>query len=305
MTVKVMRIMFDEVGNNKLRSFALMFFFIVLIGLLGAAIGIYVSNIYFGITIAVMFSVIYSLIGFYSGDKMILSMSGAKPVTKKEHPYLYHTVDGLAISAGIPAPKAYVIDDSAMNAFATGRDPKNASITVTTGLLKNMGRQELEGVIAHEMSHIKNYDIRFMMLTAVLVGIVTLLSDFLLRSFLWGGHNRRSSRNSGQLGVLFIVLGLLLAILAPLIGQLIKLAISRKREFMADASAAVLTRYPPGLASALKKIAKDPDPLVDRANKATAHLFISTPFRDSKGFVTGLFSTHPPIGERIKRLEAM
>jgi len=301
-----MKIIFNEVRNNKIKSVFLMLIFILVIGFLGAIIGIVYGNLYFGLIMAVIFSLIYSLIGFYSGNKMILKMSDAKPVTKKEYPYLYHTVEGLAISAGIPTPKAYVIDDSALNAFATGRDPKNASITVTTGLLNTMNRQELEGVIAHEMSHIKNYDIRLMMLTAVLVGIVILLSDFLLRTFLWGGRGRRrDSRSGGQLAVILIAIGLILAILAPIVGELIKLAISRKREFMADASGAILTRYPPGLASALRKISKDPNPLVDKANKATAHLFISTPFRNKTGFVTNLFATHPPLEERIKILDAM
>ncbi len=300
-----MKIMFDEVRNNKLKSLVLIFFFIILIGILGAVIGLVYNNLYFGVSIAIIFSLIYTIIMFYSGNKLILNMSGARQVTKKEYPYLYHTIEGLAVSAGIHPPKAYIIDDSALNAFATGRDPKNASITVTTGLLKAMNRQELEGVVAHEMSHIKSYDIRFMMLTAVLVGIITLLSDFLLRSFLWGGKHKRESRNAGQLTIILIAAGLILAILTPLIGQMIKFAISRKREFMADANSAVLTRYPPGLAGALRKISKDSDPLVDQANKATAHLFISTPFRKKTGFITNLFSTHPPIEERIKRLEAM
>jgi len=302
-----MRVMFDEVRGNRFRSWLLCSFFIVLIGVLGAVIGLVYGNIFFGLIVALIFGFLYSLIGFYSGDSMILSMSGARPVTKQEFPYLYHTVEGLAIAAGIPTPKAYVIDDSALNAFATGRDPKHAAITVTTGLLKTMNRQELEGVVAHEMSHIRNYDIRFMMLTAVLIGIVTLLSDFLLRSFLWGGmgRSRRDSKSGGSLTIILIAAGLLLAILSPLIGQLIKLAISRKREFMADANGAILTRYPAGLASALEKIKRDPDPLVDKANKATAHLFISTPFRDSKGFVAKLFATHPPIDERIGRLREM
>lgn len=301
-----MRIMFDEVKNNKAKSVFLMAAFILIIGVLGSIIGIVYGNLYFGLTLAIIFSLAYSVIGFYSGDSMILKMSGAKPVTKKEYPYLYHTIEGLAISAGMPTPQAYVIEDSALNAFATGRDPKNASITVTTGLLKSMNRQELEGVVAHEMSHIKNYDIRFMMLTAVLVGIVVLLSDFLLRSFLRGGHGgKRDSKGGGQIALILIILGLILSLLAPLIGELIKLSISRKREFMADASSAILTRYPPGLASALRKISKDADPLVDKANKATAHLFISTPFRNKTGLVTNLFATHPPIEERIKRLESM
>ncbi len=301
-----MRISFDEVRGNKFKSVALVASFIILIGVLGAIIGVVYDSLFVGLSMAIAFAIIYSMIGYYSGNRMILKMSGSRPVTKKEYPYLYHTIEGLALSAGIPPPKAYVIDDTALNAFATGRNPKNASITVTTGLLKTMNRQELEGVIAHEMSHIKNYDIRFMMLTAVLVGIVTLLSDFLLRSFLWGGHRRRGTGSrGGQLTIILIVAGLILAILSPLIGQMIRLAISRKREFMADANGAILTRYPPGLAGALKKIAKDPDPLVDKANKATAHLFISTPFRKKRGMMTGLFATHPPIEERIKRLEEM
>lgn len=299
-----MRIMFDEVRKNKTKSFILAFLFIIMIGLLGGIIGFFYGNIYVGLVIALIFSVIYSLIGYYSGDSMILKMTGAKPVTKKEYPYLYHTIEGLAISGGVPTPKAYVIEDSAMNAFATGRDPKNASITVTTGLLKNMNREELEGVIAHEMSHVKNYDIRFMMLTAVLVGIITLLSDFMLRSFLWGKKDNNSS-DKGSLGIVFIAVGIVLIILSPIIGKMIQLAISRKREYMADANGAILTRYPKGLANALRKISKDSDPLVDNANRATAHLFISTPFRKKKSFFMQLFATHPPIEERIRRLEQM
>src|SRR3989338_1771937 len=298
-----MRLAFEEIRGNKIRSFILIFLFILIIGMLGAVIGLIVNNLYFGLIIAMVFSIFYSLIGYYSGDSMILTMSGARPVTKQEFPYLYHTLEGLAIAAGIPTPKAYVIEDSAINAFATGRDPKHASITVTTGLLKVMNRQELEGVIGHEMSHISNLDIRFMMLTTVLVGIVVLLSDFILRSFLWGGKGR--NRNESKAGAALILVGLALAILTPIIGEIMKLAISRKREYMADANAAVLTRYPPGLASALRKIAKDPDPLVDMANKSTAHLFISTPFRKERSFVTNLFSTHPPLPEMIKRLEEM
>jgi len=303
----MMRQMFNEVASNKLKSVLLICVFILVIGALGAAIGIAYGNAYFGLAISVIFSLSYSLIMFFSGDRMLLGISSAKPVTKQEHPYLYHTLEGLAIAGDIPVPKAYVIDDTAMNAFATGRDPKHASITVTTGLLKALNRHELEGVVAHEMSHVKNYDIRFMMMTAVLVGVVVLLGDFLLRTFVWGGsrHKSNNSRSSGQLQVILIVAGIALAILAPLIGELIKLAISRRREFTADASAAVLTRYPPGLAAALKKIANDPDPLIDHANRSTAHLFISTPFREKRGFVMGLFSTHPPIEERIKRLEEM
>ena len=189
-----MRIHFDEVRNNKIKSWLLMFLFVILISLLGFVIGVIWGSALFGFSIAALLSLIYTLIVFFSGDSMILSMTGAKEVSKQEYPYLFHTVEGLAIAANVPKPKAYVIDDSALNAFATGRDPKHASITVTTGLLKKLNRQESEGVVAHEMSHIKNYDIRVMMLAAVLVGITTLLSDFLLRSLLYGGHRRDSRK---------------------------------------------------------------------------------------------------------------
>ncbi|MEK6838094.1 MAG: M48 family metallopeptidase [Nanoarchaeota archaeon] len=297
------RLMFGEVSGNKAKSLLLILLFIILIGVLGALIGLYFGNVYIGLAVAVIVAVFYSLLGFFTGDRFILNISGAKPVTKQEYPYLYHTLEGLSIAAGMPVPKAYVIEDSAINAFATGRDPKHAYVVVTTGLLKVMKRHELEGVLAHELSHIKNYDVRFMMLAVVLVGIVTVLSEFLLRSFLWGGKGRR--KEAGQITLILIVVGLILAILTPVIGEMIKLAISRRREFLADASAAVMTRYPPGLAGALRKIAKDPDPLVDTANKATAHLYISTPFRRQHGFMVNLFSTHPALEERIRKLEEM
>lgn len=296
--------MFEEVRGNKIKSVALIVLFLFLVAALGLVVGLFYGSLVFGIALTTIAGLVYVLIVYNSGDQMILTMTGAKPVTKKEYPYLYHTLEGLSIAAGIPVPKAYVIEDSALNAFATGKDPEHASITVTTGLLEKMNRQELEGVVAHEMSHVKNYDIRFMMLAVVLVGLVTLLSDFILRSFLWGGH-KRDNRGGGNIQIIFIIIGLLFAVLAPVIGYLIKMAVSRKREFMADANAAILTRYPPGLASALEKIKKDPDPLVDKANKATAHLFISTPFRKEHSFVTNIFATHPPIEERIKRLKEM
>ncbi len=294
--------MFEEIRHNKLKSWLIMLGFIFLIIGLGAIFGYALGSLYLGLGLAVIFSIVYSFIGFYSGDAMILSMSGAKPVTKQEYPHLYHAVEGLAIAAGLKQkPKCYVIQDSALNAFATGRDPEHSSITVTSGLLEKMNREELEGVLAHEMSHIKNYDIRMMMLAAVLVGVVVLMSDFMLRSFLWGRGRR--DRDSSQM--IIILIALVMAILAPIFAQLIKLAISRKREYLADASGVALTRYPPGLASALEKISQDPDPLVDHANRATAHLFISTPFRRTKSLAARLFSTHPPIEERIRRLKRL
>jgi len=296
---------FEEIRKNNFKSFLLLFFFFILIAVLGSVIGlIFLGDFLSGLIIALVIGIIYSIIAWFSGAKMLVGLTKAKLVSKKQQPYLVNTVEGLALAAGIKTPKTYIIEDSAMNAFATGRDPKNSVIVVTSGLLKNMKRDELEGVVAHEMSHIKNYDIRTMMIAAVMVGIIVLLSDIMLRSFIFGG-GRRDSRGDGQAQALMIVIGIALAILAPLIAQLIKLAISRKREFSADAGAAVLTRYPQGLANALKKIKNDPDPLVNSANRATAHLFISTPFKKHTGFMTKLFSTHPPIEERIKRLEAM
>lgn len=293
---------FDEIRKNNMKSIFMFFVFLILIGALGMVIGIFWGGMWFGLILALIIGFAYALIAWFAGGDMLLSLSKAKPVTKKEYPYLFHTVEGLSMAAGLPTPKAYVIEDSALNAFATGRDPEHSAIVVTTGLLNKLNREELEGVIAHEMYHIKNYDIRAMMLAAIMVGVIVLMSDFMLRSFLWGGGG---NRDRGNAQVIFIIIGLVLAILAPLIGELIKLSISRKREYSADAGAATLTRYPQGLANALKKIKDDPDPLVDSANKATAHLYISTPFRKKKGWLVNLFSTHPPIDDRIARLEAM
>lgn len=301
------RIAFDEIRRNKRKSVFMIFIFVILIVVLGSGIGYaFLGTPYFGLFIAVLICAIYIPIAFASGDKMVLSSMGAKPVTKAQFPHLYHTVEGLAIAAGVPTPKAYVIKDSALNAFATGKDPKHASIVVTTGLMEKLNREELEGVVAHEMSHIKNYDIRMMMFAAIFVGVIVLLSDFLFRSFIYsGGRGGGSREGDGKAKLIVLVIVIVLAILAPFIAQLVKLSISRKREYAADASGAMLTRYPPGLASALKKISNDPDPLVDHANKATAHLFISTPFKKKQGLWTRMWSTHPPIQDRIKRLEQM
>lgn len=293
---------YSQISSNKRNSFLLIFLFVIVIAALGYFLGYWYGSPSIGISIAIIVSMIFTLISYYNGDKAILSMSHAKKATKREYPYLVNTVEGLAIAAGIPPPKCYVIDDSAINAFATGRNPENAAVTVTTGCLSRLNRQELEGVLAHEISHIKNYDIRMMMLTVMLVGIVVLLSDIMLRSFIYGGKKRDSKGNSNAI---LIVIGLVLAILSPIIANLIKLAVSRKREYLADASGAMLTRYPGGLAGALKKIRDDKEPLVEAANKATAHLFISNPLRRFKGKMNVMFSTHPDIDDRIKRLESM
>jgi len=242
---------------------------------------------------------------YYASDKIVLAISRARPVKKEDYPYLYNVVEGLAIAAGLPKPRCYVIDDTAPNAFASGRNPENSVIVVTTGLLQKLNRAELEGVIAHEMSHIKNYDVLVQTLAVVMVGIVALLSDWTLRTFFWGGGRRKSrEKGSGNAAAIFIVVALVLAILSPIIAQLLRLAISRKREFLADANGALLTRYPQGLASALKKLSEDREPL-EAANKATAHLYIVNPLKNIKGRVNKLFSTHPPIEKRIAELEKM
>lgn len=292
--------MYDQIASNKRKTWFILVAFLVVIAFLGYALGIVWGDPYFGVAVATLIGMGFSLISYYKGDKVVLQLSGARPASKKEFPYLINTVEGLALAAGIPKPKIYVMDEQAINAFATGRDPAHAAVTVTTGALKKLNRTELEGVIAHEISHIKNYDIKVMMLTVMLVGIIVLISDLILRSMWFGNSNRKSdSRASAVL----LVIGLVLAILAPLFAELMKLAVSRQREYLADASGALLTRYPPGLASALKKIEKDHAPQMRTASKATAHLFISNPFK-KKSFAA-FFSTHPPTADRIKRLEKM
>ena len=299
--------MYEQITRNKWRSFFLILFFLCLIYAISWAFGQVTGWGTEGLIIAGVIAVAMTFGSYYASDKIVLAISRARPVKKEDYPYLYNVVEGLAIAAGLPKPRCYVIDDTAPNAFASGRNPKNAVIVVTTGLLQKLDRAELEGVIAHEMSHIKNYDILVQTLAVVMVGIVALLSDWTLRTFFWGGGRRRSrdrGSGGGNAAAIFIVVALVLAILSPIIAQLLRLAISRKREFLADASGALLTRYPPGLASALKKLAADREPL-EAANKATAHLYIVNPLKNIKGRVNKLFSTHPPIEERVAALEKM
>jgi len=242
-----------------------------------------------------------ALVSYFAGDKLILAQSQARGLGSTEEPELRNIVEALALGLGVPAPKIYVIEDSAPNAFATGRDPQHASIAVTRGLLDKLDRAELEGVIAHELSHVGNRDIRVMVLVVVLVGTVALLADWMWRSMFWG---RGRDRDRGGGGAIIAVIAIALAVLTPIVATLIQLAVSRQREYLADASGALLTRYPPGLASALRKIAADKEPL-EVANKATAALYIANPLKDAPAFFDHLFDTHPPIEERIKRLEAM
>jgi heat shock protein HtpX len=292
---------YEEIGANKRRSFLLLFLFVIFLLFLGWVFGQAYGSGGAGVLVALLIALFISWITFYWGDKMVLGISHAKSVDRKQNPYLANVVEGLAIAAGVPTPKAYIIEDSAPNAFATGRNPGNSAIAVTTGLLDKLNRLELEGVIGHEMSHIKNYDIRYATLVVVLVGTVALLSDWMRRSFFFRG---RRGRKGGAGGGIIILIALLLAILAPIVAQLIRLAISRQREYLADANGALLTRYPEGLASALEKISRDTEPL-EVANKATAHLYIVNPLLEHRGKLNDLFSTHPPVEERIRRLKSM
>jgi heat shock protein HtpX len=239
---------------------------------------------------------------YFAGDKVVLAQSQARELEPGQEPQLRNIVETLSIGLGIPPPRIYLIDDTAPNAFATGRDPKHASVAVTRGLLEKLDRTELEGVIAHELSHVGNHDIRVMLLVTVLIGTIALLSDWMLRSFAWGGGRRGRDRSGG--GGIILIIAIALAILTPIIATLIQLAVSRQREYLADASGALLTRYPPGLASALRKIAADKEAL-EVANKATASLYLANPLKDAPRAMDGLFDTHPPIAERIRRLEAM
>jgi len=307
-----MRNIYEVQKSNKLKSAVIVALFVVFVALatyvLTKALGVYVgyepSELGF-VGVALILSGFSSFIGYYFSDQIILGISGARPADKKRDFTFYTVAENISIGAGIPIPKLYVIADSAPNAFATGRDPEHAAICVTVGLLEKLDRTELEGVIAHEMSHIRNYDTRLMSVVSVMVGLIALLGDWLLRATWFGG--RKSDNDKGGAGSIFLVLGIVFAILSPIIGQLIQLAISRRREFTADAGSVSLTRQPSGLISALTKISLDKEAL-EVANKATAHLYICSPFKNKKGEVSwfaNLFNTHPPISDRINVLKEM
>jgi len=257
--------------------------------------------------VALIFSGLSTLISYYFSDKIVLSISNASPANRKEHFNFYTSVENLCLSQGLPMPKLYVISDTAPNAFATGRNYKHSVICVTTGLLEKLNRTELEGVLAHEITHIKNYDMLLMSVVSVMVGTIALLGDWLLRAS-WFGRRGSSDDDNNQMGSIIMIFGLIFALLSPIISQLIQLAISRRREYMADAGSVEITRQPHGLISALKKLETDREPL-EAANKATAHLYIVNPFksgvRGAVGWFAGLFNTHPPIEDRIKVLMEM
>ena len=305
--------MYEQIARNRRASWLLMGVVVAILALLGFIIGYAViggSN--GGIGLLGVFGVVailWSVIGYYSGDKMVLAVSGARQVSHDDEPQLYNVVEELTIAAGLPkVPAVYVIEDPALNAFATGRDPLHASVAVTRGLLRRLDREELQGVLAHELSHVRNYDIRFATLVGILVGMIALVADFFLRFTFWGGMGRRrggSSDGGDQAQIVFLIVAIVLAILAPLAAYSVQFAISRRREYLADASAVELTRNPLGLARALNDIAGDPQPL-KTANRATAHLFIANPLKGKKVKESaGLFDTHPPIQKRIAILLEM
>lgn len=293
---------YELVDANKAKSNLVIAGFIAFITVSAYFIGYALGYGLDFVGIALIFSGLVSFASYYYSDQIVLSLSGAKPARRQEHFDFYTVTENLAKVAQIPLPKLYVIEDTAMNAFATGRDPQHAALVATTGILAKLNRTELEGVIGHELSHIRNYDIRLMGLVAILIGVITLMADYLLRFSFYGRRRERDEGN--QLQAVFLLAGLVLALLSPLIANLIKLAISRRREFLADASSAQLTKYPEGLARALEKLKLDREPL-EAANKATAHLYLVNPLKnhhDAVGWFAGLFNTHPPIDERIKAL---
>jgi heat shock protein HtpX len=302
---------YDLISSNKQKSVLIVSLFITFIVL---SAYIMARGLGFGpgiVGYALIFSGVMSFASYWWSDKIILGISGAHEASRKEFFDFYTVTENLCIGQRMKMPKLYVIEDSAMNAFSTGRDPEHAVVCATTGILARLNREELEGVIAHELSHVANYDIRLMSIVTILVGLLALMADWMLRISAWGGGGRRKNSDrdeGGQLQLLFFVVGLLLALLSPIIAQLIQLAISRNREFLADASGVGMTKNPNGLAKALQKISGDTQPLAE-ANKATAHLYICNPLKNlqgsSRGWFAGLFDTHPPVEERIQALRKL
>ena len=294
----------SHIHANVAKTYVIMSIFVAFVILTAYVLGVALGYGTDFLWMAVIFSVVSSFISYYWGDRIVLAMSGARPADRKRDFDLFTVAENLAIAAGLPKPKLYVIDYTAMNAFATGRDPKHAVVCATTGLMSKLERRELEGVIAHELAHIKNFDTRLMAIVAVLVGTVAYLADMFLRSMWWGrGRDRDEDRGTGQI---LAVVGIVLAIVTPIVATLIQLAISRRREYLADASAVDLTRYPEGLARALEKLGSDRE-VLEAATNATAHLYIVNPFKGKQfaAWFSGLFNTHPPLKERIKVLRAM
>lgn len=301
--------MYEQIAANKRKTFLLLFVAILLLGAVGYAIGLVYGTGWVGLAIALGVAVAIQLGAYFGGDRLVLASARAREVTPEDEPRLHNIVEGLAIAAGLPKPRVYVVPEHSPNAFATGRDPEHSSIAVTQGLLDIMDRVELEGVIGHEMSHVVDRDILYGTIVATVIGAIVLISEFFLRAWWWGGFGGRRGRdsNGGPAELIVFVIGFVLLILAPLFGQLIQLAVSRNREYLADAQGAMLTRYPPGLIGALEKIRDAPHAMAS-ANNATAHLWLEQPSRvpgRETGRMERLFSTHPPIDERIRRLKEM
>jgi heat shock protein HtpX len=296
---------------NRRNSVVLILAVALLLGVLGFTIGYgttgYVEGAFGVTTIAIVIAMLLSVGSYFAGDKLVLAASGAKEVTQQSAPQLMNVVQEMALAAGVPMPKVYLIDDTAPNAFATGRDPKHASVAITTGLLEKLDREELQGVIGHELSHVRNYDIRFSLLVAVLVGSIALLADFFLRFTFWGGGRRGGGdrdKGGGGLAAILFVVAIVLAIVAPFIARLVQLAVSRQREYLADASAVELTRNPRGLEQALAKISGDRE-VLEVANRATQHLYFTNPIKKFEQRSSNMFSTHPNIVDRINRLRQL
>jgi heat shock protein HtpX len=301
-------VLYDRIASNVRKTWGLMIIFVLVTAAIGYVFGWYMGVGYWGVGIAVAFAIVMTWGSYFSSDKIALSMSRAKPADEIQYRQLHNIVEGLALAAGLPKPRVYVVDDTAPNAFATGRNPEHAAIAVTRGLMAKLNREELEGVIAHELSHIQNRDTLVMTIAVTLVGVIVLLADWFMRAMWWGGGGDRD--RGGGLGLPFAIIGVLLLILAPLIAQLLQFAISRQREFLADADGVLLTRHPEGLINALGKLKED-QTVVRTASKATAHLWIESPIARNAAEAGGrargtrlnrLFNTHPPLDERIEAL---
>ena len=301
---------YAQISANKRNSFLMAAVVVVILGLLGFAIGYAVVGSPAGgvlaTGLALAFGSITGLATYFSGDKLVLTVSGAREVDEASAPQLMNVVREMAIAANVPMPKVYIIDDSAPNAFATGRDPAHASVAITTGLLEKLDREELQGVVAHELSHVRNLDIRFSLIVGVMVGSIAILADFFLRFTFWGGvSGRRSNRDSGGgAAAVIAILAIVLAILAPIVSRLIQLAVNRQREYLADASAVELTRNPYGLERALAKIGGDQE-VLEVANRGTQHMYFTNPFKKFEARASGMMGTHPPILDRINRLREL
>jgi heat shock protein HtpX len=300
--------MYEQISANKRKSVFLIALFVALLFAVGFVFNFLLKGGVVGIAIVAVIVIVSSVVSYYNSDKVALRMSHAVPADPVEYARYHNLVEGLCIASGLPKPRLYIVNDPAPNAFSTGRNPKHAAVAVTTGLLEKMNRVELEGVLAHELSHIRNYDVLVMTLAVTMVGIIALLSDFFLRIMFWsGGRNNRDNSNN-PLGIIFAMVGFALLIFAPIIASLMQFAVSRRREYLADASGVQMTRYPPGLISALQKL-EDDHTSVHTSSKATAHLWIEQPLdkESNRGHtkLNHLFDTHPPIEERIHALQAM